>query len=262
MDLVGAKARHKAFGSGTITAFEPSNAEGTSGYVTVEFAAKTSKFLYPDAFGKFIVLEDEEANAKIVSAVEDEQKTKEKEKQEHIAKTQEELKLRAEKVAASVKKAKPKAAPKTLDDLFGADYHAEKLKREPVLGYRQVEGSFGIKLGVSGGKDINSTEMNVVLISNVTKIGGKFVYRDRWTEEGDFIYSGEGKTGDQKMTGGNLAIKTAAEERKDIHLFVKFSPMEYYYQGIFDLADYTLEEEKDENGNSRMEYKFRLTPKK
>ena len=64
------------------------------------------------------------------------------------------------------------------------------------------------------------------------------------------------------MTGGNLAIKTAAEERKDIHLFVKFSPMEYYYQGIFDLADYTLEEEKDENGNSRLEYKFRLTPKK
>ena len=260
MDLVGAKARHKAFGSGTITAFEPSNAEGTSGYVTVEFAAKTSKFLYPDAFGKFIVLEDEEANAKIVSAVEDEQKAKEKE--QNIAKIKEALKSKAEKAEASVKKAKPKAAPKTLDDLFGADYHAEKLKREPVLGYRQVEGSFGIKLGVSGGKDINSTEMNVVLISNVTKIGGKFVYRDRWTDEGDYIYSGEGKTGDQKMTGGNLAIKTAAEERKDIHLFVKFSPMEYYYQGIFDLADYTLEEEKDENGNSRMEYKFRLTPKK
>ena len=104
--------------------------------------------------------------------------------------------------------------------------------------------------------------MNVVLISSVNKIGGKFVYKDRWTAEGDYIYSGEGKTGDQKMEGGNLAIKTAAEERKDIHLFVKISPMEYYYQGIFVLTDYTLEEEKDENGNNRMEYKFRLTPKK
>lgn len=260
MNLVGTKARHKAFGSGTITAFEPSNAEGTSGYVTVEFAAKTAKFLYPDAFGKFIVLEDEEANAKIVSAVEDEQKAREKE--QNIAKIKEALKLKAEKAEAFVQKAKPKAAPKTLDDFFGADYHAEKLKREPILGYRQVEGSFGIKLGVSGGKDINSTEMNVVLISPVSKIGGKFVYHDRWTAEGDYIYSGEGKTGDQTMTGGNLAIKNAAEERKDIHLFVKFSPTEYYYQGIFVLADYTLEEEKDENGNSRMEYKFRLTPKK
>ena len=180
-----------------------------------------------------------------------EKNNKAMEKEQNIAKIKEALKLKAEKAEVSAQKTKPKAAPKTLDDLFGADYHAEKLKREPVLGYRQVEGSFGIKLGVSGGKDINSTEMNVVLISNVTKIGGKFVYRDRWTEEGDYIYSGEGKTGDQTLTGGNLAIVSAAEERKDIHLFVKFSPMEYYYQGIFDLADYTLEEEKDENGNSR-----------
>ncbi len=260
MDLVGAKARHKAFGSGTITAFEPSNAEGNKGYVTVEFAAKTSKFLYPDAFGKFIVLEDEETNNQIISEVTEEQKAKEKEI--NIAKIKEALKQKAEKAEKEAQKTKPKAAPKTLDDFFGEDYHSEKLKREPVLGYRQVEGSFGIRIGISGGKDINSTEMNVVLISSVNKIGGKFVYRDRWTAEGDYIYSGEGKTGDQTMTGGNLAIKTAAEERKDIHLFVKFSPTEYYYQGIFKLGDYTLEEGKDENGNSRMEYKFRLVPQK
>ena len=79
MDLVGKKVRHKVFGTGTITAFDPATAENNSGYVTVEFAAKASKFLYPDAFGKFIVLEDEEAHAKIVSAAEDEQKIKEKE---------------------------------------------------------------------------------------------------------------------------------------------------------------------------------------
>ena len=188
MDLVGKKVRHKVFGAGTITTFDPATAENNSGYVTVEFAAKASKFLYPDAFGKFIVLEDEEAHAKIVSAAEDEQKIKEKE--QNIAKIKEELKLRAEKAAKEAQKAKAKSAPKTLDDYFGADYHAENLKREPVLGYRQVEGSFGIRLGASGGKDINSTEMNVVLISSINKIGGKFVYKDRWTAEGDYIYSG------------------------------------------------------------------------
>ena len=53
MDLVGMKAKHKVFGAGTITAFEPTNAEGNSGYVTVEFATKAAKFLYPDAFGKW-----------------------------------------------------------------------------------------------------------------------------------------------------------------------------------------------------------------
>ncbi|MBQ6699188.1 MAG: hypothetical protein IJM98_00865 [Oscillospiraceae bacterium] len=261
MDLVGAKVKHKAFGSGTITAFESLKTEGTSGYVTVKFTEKTSKFLYPDAFGKFIFLEDEEANAKIVSAVEDEQKAKKKEQQEHIDIIRETLKRRTERAEKETKWTKSRSTHKTLDDFFGKDYHSEKLKREPILGYRQVESSFGIRIA-GFGRGINPTETAVILISSIGKSSGKFVYHDRWTSEGDYIYSGEGKTGDQTMTGGNLAIRTAAEEKKDIHLFVKFSPQEYYYQGIFDLSDYTLEEEKDENGNSRMEYKFRLTPKK
>ena len=44
---------------------------------------------------------------------------------------------------------------------------------------------------------------------------------------------------------------------KVIHLFVKFSPKEYY-QGIFELTNYTYEDALDENGNTRKEYKFRL----
>ena len=100
MDLVGKKVRHKVFGTGTITAFDPATAENNSGYVTFEFAAKEAKFLYPDAFGKFIVLEDEEAHAKI----EDEQKIKEKE--QNIAKIKEELKLRAEKAAKEAEEKK------------------------------------------------------------------------------------------------------------------------------------------------------------
>lgn len=260
MDLVGMKVKHKTFGAGTITAFEPANAEQNSGYVTVEFSAKTSKFLYPDAVGKFIILENEEAQAKVVSEVEDEQKAKEK--QINIALIKEALKKKAEEAEKAAQKAKPKAAPKTLDDFFGADYHAEKLKREPVLTYRQVEGSFGIKTTGLISKEIYSTDTHIVLISPVTKIAGKFVYRDRFTAEGDYIYTGEGKNGDQTMVGGNLAVKDAAAERKEIHLFVRFSPNEYYYQGVFELAGYVLEEGKGEDGNSRQEYKFRLTPKK
>ena len=260
MDLIGMKVKHKVFGEGTVTACEEANDGTKSSYITVEFAAKTSKFLYPDALGKFITAVDEEVNNQLLSETTGERKAKEREA--NIAIIKEAIKQKAEKAEKAEQKAKPKAPAKTLDDYFGEDYHAEKLKREPVLGYRQVEGSFGIKLGVSGGKDINSTEMNVVLISNINKIGGKFVYRDKFTAEGDYIYTGEGKIGHQTMAGGNLAIKTAEEERKDIHLFVKFSPQEYYYQGIFKLADCSLEEGKDESGNFRLEYKFRLTPKK
>lgn len=51
--------------------------------------------------------------------------------------------------------------------------------------------------------------------------------------DGDYIYSGEGKTGDQTMSLGNKAIVDAENGEKKIYLFVKFSPQEYYYQGVF-----------------------------
>ena len=60
------------------------------------------------------------------------------------------------------------------------------------------------------------------------------------------------------MTGGNKAIKDAASDGKTIHLFVKLSPEEYYYQGTFTLIEYFLEAEQDESGAARNEYKFRL----
>ena len=60
------------------------------------------------------------------------------------------------------------------------------------------------------------------------------------------------------MTKGNLAIKNASRDNNKIHLFVKFSAQEYYYQGEFKLVDYTYEDDKDESGSIRKEYKFKL----
>ena len=53
----------------------------------------------------------------------------------------------------------------------------------------------------------------------------------------------------------NKGIRIAKGEI--IHLFVKFSPQEYYKQGIFELVNYTYEDDMDENINIRKEYKFR-----
>ena len=92
----------------------------------------------------------------------------------------------------------------------------------------------------------------------MAKAKDKFVYHDKWTADGDYIYSGEGKTGDQTLTKGNAAIVNADRDGKKIHLFVKLSPQEYYYQGVFELVNYTHEDEEDEAGNLRKEYKFRL----
>ena len=168
----------------------------------------------------------------------------------------EDVSLRLEEKIQEVKDV-PTGKTRILDEMFGEDYHSEKLAREPILTYQQVEDEFGIR--ISGfGRGINLTDSTVVLVSSIKKGGGCFVYHDRWTADGDYIYSGEGRVGDQVMTKGNLAIKNAARDGKTIHLFVKFSPKEYYYQGVFVLVDYTYENDKDENGDIRKEYKFRL----
>lgn len=244
MELIGLKVKHAVFCIGTIT-------EKGGNYITVEFTAKTTKFVYPDAFEKFIKAEDPAVQQAISDKINDAKAAAEQ-------KRQAERKAAEEQRRATVAVAAPKAKKaKTLDEMFALDYHAEKLARQPILTYQQVEDQFGIR--ISGfGRGINPTDNTVVLISFIGKASGNFVYHDKWTAEGDYLYSGEGKTGDRTMTKGNLAIRDAACNGKKIHLFVKFSPQEYYYQGIFELVDYTYENEKDEDGNIRKEYKFRL----
>lgn len=247
MELIGLKVKHAVFGAGVITEME-------GNYITVEFASKTTKFVYPDAIEKFIKAEDSMLQQAITDEINNAKAAAEQKRQaeEAARKAAEERRRAAAAVAA------PRAKKsKTLDEMFAPDYHAEKLARQPILTYQQVEDQFGIR--ISGfGRGINPTDDTVVLISSIGKASGNFVYHDKWTADGDYLYSGEGKTGDQTMTKGNLAIRDAALNGKKIHLFVKFSPQEYYYQGTFELVDYTYEDEKDEDGNTRKEYKFRL----
>lgn len=247
MELIGLKVKHAVFGAGVITEME-------GNYITVEFASKATKFVYPDAFEKFIKAEDSVLQQAIMDEINNAKAAAEQKRQAEEAARKSAEERRRAAVALVAPKAKK---AKTLDEMFAPDYHAEKLARQPILTYQQVEDQFGIR--ISGfGRGINPTDDTVVLISSIGKASGNFVYHDKWTADGDYLYSGEGKTGDQTMTKGNLAIRYAARNGKKIHLFVKFSPQEYYYQGVFELVNYTHEDEKDEDGNIRKEYKFRL----
>lgn len=247
MELIGLKVKHNVFGAGMISEME-------GNYITVEFTAKTSKFVYPNAFEKFIKAEDPIVQQAITDSINEAKIAAEQKRQAEEAAHKASEEQRHASIAVTAPKAKK---AKTLDEMFAPDYHAEKLARQPILTYQEVESQFGIR--ISGfGRGINPTENNVILISSIGKASGNFVYHDKWTVEGDYLYSGEGKNGDQAMTKGNLAIRDAARNGKQIHLFVKFSPQEYYYQGVFELVNYTFEDEKDEDGNVRKEYKFRL----
>lgn len=248
-DLLDLKVKHKVFGAGVIT--------GVSGnYLTIKFAVKESKFVYPDAFEKFIVADDASIQAEIMEEINDIKLAAEAQRQ--AAET-------ARKAEEDRRAVERQAVPATrnrgnIEDGFGPDYNVRHLAKQPILTYQQVEGQFGIKIA-GFGRGINRTPSTVVLISSVDKKKAGFVYHDHWTPDGDYMYSGEGKTGDQQLTLGNKAIIDAERDGKAIHLFVKFSPQEYYYQGVFSLVDYTYEDDKDESGNVRKEYKFRLRKK-
>lgn len=246
MDLLNIKVKHAVFGVGTVT-------EADDKYVTVQFAEKNSKFIYPDAFEKFIKAEDSAIQESMINDIAVARRLEEEKRQAELADRKAEEKIRFDER----QNASPSRKAKNIEDGFGADYNVEHLARQPILTYQQVEEQYGIR--ISGfGRGINITPSTVVLISSVDKKKSGFVYHDRWTADGDYIYSGEGKIGDQKMTSRNRAIVDAAADGKVIHLFVKFSPQEYYYQGVFELIKYTYEDDKDETEKIRKEYKFRL----
>lgn len=245
-DLLNLKVKHKGLGIGVIT-------EVSDNSLTVKFETKESKFVYPDAFEKFLVVENLSLQAEIMEEI------KSKKLADEVKRQAEEEDRKAEE---ELRAAKRQTAPKTrnrrnIEDGFGPDYNVRHLAKQPILTYQQVEEQFGIKIA-GFGRGINRTPSTVVLISSVDKKKSGFVYHDHWTSDGDYMYSGEGKTGDQQMTLGNKAIVNAERDGKLIHLFVKFSPQEYYYQGVFSLVDYTYEDDKDESGTVRKEYKFRL----
>lgn len=76
--MIGVKVKHSIFGLGEITAFE-------NNYVTVEFASKTSKFIYPDAFEKYIKVEDEDLQKSILEKIKEEKELAEKKRLEEDA---------------------------------------------------------------------------------------------------------------------------------------------------------------------------------
>ncbi len=238
--MIGEKVKHKLFGIGVIKAFE-------NNYMTVEFSTKTIRLIYPSAFEDILTALDDDLQIKIKNELQtlaEEENNKLNEKVQRLRK-------------GTVIEETSKSRKKSLDEMFSDDYNVTHLSRNPILTYSQVESQYHIK--ISGfGRGINPTDTSVVLISSIGKSDGSFVYHDKWTADGDYIYCGEGKTGDQTLTRGNLAIVEAKKAGKDIHLFVKFSPKEYYYQGVFELVDYWHEDERDESGSVRKEYKFRL----
>ena len=246
MDFIGQKVKHKSFGEGFILSISEK-------IIKIEFTIGIKKLQYPQVFENLVIAIDADVQKAITDKIKKDKESADEAKKVFL---QEKEKEDERKKSALLNK-QGKIVGGDLDSMFSADYNVEYLARHPILTYQEVEKQFGIKIA-GFGRGINPTQTTIVLISSIKKSGNSFVYHDKWTKDGEYIYSGEGKIGDQKLNKGNLAIKNAELDNKKLHLFVKFSPQEYYYQGVFELVEYTYEDDKDEDGNMRKEYKFRL----
>ena len=77
-----------------------------------------------------------------------------------------------------------------------------------------------------------STPNNYPLILLFTgESGQRYGYSDGWTDEGVFLYTGEGQRGDMEFVLGNSAIRNHANNGEDIHLFSQAARGEVRYEG-------------------------------
>jgi len=92
--------------------------------------------------------------------------------------------------------------------------------------------------------------------------GKQHGYSDEWTDEGLFLYTGEGQRGDMKFVGGNRAIRDHASEGKSLHVFEQDKKDKRFlrYLGEMEYVSHVLRQMPDTDGNSRQAIVFQLRP--
>jgi len=91
--------------------------------------------------------------------------------------------------------------------------------------------------------------------------GTQYGYKDGWTDDGVFKYTGEGQIGDMTFTGGNKAIRDHCIIGKDLLLFEDPGKGKgVRYEGLFECADYEELDGTDKEHNKRKLIVFNLVP--
>lgn len=90
--------------------------------------------------------------------------------------------------------------------------------------------------------------------------GGQYGYKDGWTEDGVFFYTGEGQKGDMPFVRGNKAIRDHVADGKDLHLFAYVSRGYVRYVGQMTCTGFHEVSSPDIDGNDRKAIVFELYP--
>jgi 5-methylcytosine-specific restriction protein A len=107
---------------------------------------------------------------------------------------------------------------------------------------------------------ISTPKQFPVILLFTGESGEPYGYKDGWTDEGVFLYSGEGQTGDMPWMRGNLAIAKATDAGKDIHLFKYAGKGLVKYLGQMLYQGYEIRDSLDINKQPRKAIVFKLEP--
>lgn len=108
-----------------------------------------------------------------------------------------------------------------------------------------------------------STPAKAPFVMLITGESGKqHGYRDEWTEDGHFNYTGEGQIGDMKFVAGNRAIRDHEAGGKTLHLFEQDKKDKRYlrYLGEMKFTGHHMEQRPDTKHSLRQAIVFHLRP--
>ena len=106
-----------------------------------------------------------------------------------------------------------------------------------------------------------STPVNhsiILLFSGAS--GQQYGYNDGWSDDGLFLYTGEGQHGDMEFVRANAAIRDHANNGEDLHLFLQVGAGGVRYEGQMVCTGYHQREAPDVDGNARQAIVFELVP--
>ncbi|WP_245242851.1 HNH endonuclease signature motif containing protein [Natronococcus sp. JC468] len=148
---------------------------------------------------------------------------------------------------------------------FGKQLLQEKLDQKPVIDNLEIGGTYDrVELHEEYGgaryRGIAPSADYPYVFFFTGDSGAEHGYKDEF--RGDtFIYTGEGRTGDMEMTGGNKAICDHKEDGRELHLFENNDKAwSVTYLGQFECVDWFEEQLSDTDGNRRKAIRFKLEP--
>jgi 5-methylcytosine-specific restriction protein A len=107
---------------------------------------------------------------------------------------------------------------------------------------------------------ISSPSNHPIILLFTGEAGEAYGYKDGWTPEGVFEYTGEGQRGDMTFVRGNRAILEHARDGKDLYLFEQSERGHARYVGQMICTGYQERTGPDKDGRHRKVIVFELTP--